>query len=517
MITGIHDFIRQWAKVSPQKVALLHPSAQRVLTYYELDQRVSQCALVLMSHGVKSGDRVAILARNNLEHFEILFACIRLGAAYTPLNWRLAGHELGQIVQRCRPSLLIFDELCSNLAEQILESYKAPSLFIGSDAEAERCAIVSTPTYTSCMSEALSTPRSKMDLIQSSQEQDPEQTAMILYTSGTTGLPKGVMLPHRQLFWNAINTVFACDLSSEDVALAFLPLFHTGGLNCLATPTLYRGGTVVLMDAFDPIEALDLMSKYEVSAVVAVPAMYQMLLEAGLDDYSLPRLKTLLCGGAPLSDTLLDAWLDRGFTFRQGFGMTEIGPNCFSLPGFKVAEKRGSIGQPVLHCDAQIVDDEGLPLGEGEVGELWLRGPIISNGYFEDSASTSGSYYEGWLKTGDLARFDEDGFFYISGRKKEMFISGGENVYPAEVENALTAHPQLGEVAVIGVPDEKWGEVGLAVISLKPDSSLDLEELRAWCRARLAGFKTPKHFRVVDHLPRNASGKVIKAQLREYL
>jgi len=325
------------------------------------------------------------------------------------------------------------------------------------------------------------------------------------------------MLPHRQVLWNAINTVYACDLSPEDRALAFLPLFHTGGLNCLATPTLYRGGRVVLMDAFDPAVALDLIESREITAVVAVPAMYQALLDQGLDGRSLKALRTILCGGAPCPEGLLEAWMSRGFHFRQGFGMTEVGPNCFSLPPWRLEDKRGSVGQPVLHCEALIVDSGGRPLGPGEVGELWLGGPILSAGYLMNPDATSASYEGGWLKTGDLARYDEEGFFYVAGRKKEMFISGGENVYPAEIENLLLNAEFVAEAAVVGVPDERWGEVGLAVVVLREGVEMTPEELRGWCRSRLAGFKTPKHIRLIDALPRNASGKPLKGQLKELL
>ncbi|MCA9540955.1 MAG: AMP-binding protein, partial [Myxococcales bacterium] len=343
---------------------------------------------------------------------------------------------------------------------------------------------------------------------------DPETLAMLLYTSGTTGRPKGVMLPHRQIFWNAINTVYATDLSPEDRALAFLPLFHTGGLNCLATPTLYRGGTVALMGGFDAERSLQIIEEWRITATVAVPTMYQMLLDAGLDGRDTTSLKTILCGGAPLPDPLLDAWLDRGFKFRQGFGMTEVGPNCFSLPPWMVAKKRGSVGQPVLHAAAQIVDEAGAPLPAGAVGELCLGGPMVCAGYWDDPENTAKSLRNGWFHTGDYARYDKDGFFYVAGRKKDMFISGGENVYPAEIENVVLGFEGVDEVAVVGEADAKWGEVGVAVIVPRPGRPVDLAALEAHCRGSLAKFKVPKRYAVVDALPKNASGKVIKPAIR---
>jgi len=514
--TGAQDPLRQWARVRPLQVAIEHPTAGRSLTYRELDERVTALASLLSERGVGAEQRVAVLARSRVELFELMFACVRLGAVFTPLNWRLAARELAEIVAHCEPSLLVFDDESAALTAEVMSSL-APSRATRPLSLDER----GPEGYNALVAQALEvlshlSPTERAQL-PSAQARPAESIAMILYTSGTTGRPKGVMIPHRQLLWNAINTVYACDLGPEDKALAFLPLFHTGGLNCLATPTLYRGGCVVLMDAFDPRAALDLIESRGISAIVAVPAMYQALLDEGLDARSLGSLRTILCGGAPCSEALLEAWLSRGFHFRQGFGMTEIGPNCFSLPAWRLEDKRGSVGQPVLHCEAIIVNSEGEPLGPGEIGELWLGGPILSAGYLFNEEATRASYSEGWLKTGDLARYDEEGFFYVAGRKKEMFISGGENVYPAEVENLLLSADFIAEAAVVGVPDERWGEVGLAALVLRPGVEMSPEALRAWCRERLAGFKTPKHIRLLEALPRNASGKPLKAELVKLL
>ncbi len=513
-LTGAQDPIRKWARVSPSQVALEHPSRGASLTYRELDERVSSCAEALRALGVGEGDRVALLSRSRVEVFELLFACVRLGAALAPLNWRLAGAELADIMAHCLPRVMVTDHSCAPLAAEAL-------------AGAPAAARVSLRALAGEPAEGLGGARPPEGLVaevsargasgEQERARDPELVAMILYTSGTTGRPKGVMIPHRQVLWNAINTIYACDLSPADSALAFLPLFHTGGLNCLATPTLYRGGRVVLMDAFDPAAALDLLESRRITSVVAVPAMYQSLLEVGLDGRDLSALRTLLCGGAPCPDALLDAWRERGFSFRQGFGMTEVGPNCFSLPAWRVHDKRGSVGQVILHCEARVVDEEGRALGAGEVGELWLGGPIVSAGYLMDPAATAASFEGGWLKTGDLARFDEEGFFYVAGRKKEMFISGGENVYPAEIENALLGAGFVAEAAVVGVPDERWGEGGIAAVVVRAGVEMSPEEVRAWCRARLAGFKTPKHVRLCSSLPRNASGKVLKRAMVELL
>ncbi|MEZ4431357.1 MAG: long-chain fatty acid--CoA ligase [bacterium] len=504
MLTGQADFIEQWARVAPWRVALREVETGRMRRYGELSARSWRLVHALAAQGVMPGDRVVLLARNGVETFELLIACLRLGAAFTPLNWRLAAAELGDIIDRCRPGVLVYDDPSAAAAEALLAARKSlHGIALGAPVRD------GDGIYEDLLAHADDTPA----LV----ARDPEAIAMLLYTSGTTGKPKGVMLPHRQIFWNAINTVYACDLSPADKVLAFLPLFHTGGLNCLATPTLYRGGMVALMSAFDAGLSLRTIEDWRITATVAVPTMYHMLLDAGLDRYDTRSLTTILCGGAPLPDALLDAWLGRGFAFRQGFGMTEVGPNCFSLPPWKVGQKRGSVGQPVLHAAARILDDDGRILGPGEVGELCLGGPHVCRGYFEDEAATAEALRDGWFHTGDQARYDEDGFYYVAGRKKDMFISGGENVYPAEIENVILSLSGVAEVAVVALPDDKWGEVGAAALVFEPGVAIDADMVAGWCRERLARFKVPKRYVVVEELPKNASGKVIKPAVRARL
>ncbi len=501
MLTGHADVIEQWARVAPWRIALREVETGRALRYGDLSARGWRLTAALAARGVSPGDRVCVLARNGIELFELLVACLRLGAMFTPLNWRLAAAELGSIIDRCRPATLVYDDPSREAAATLLADRELDAVALGEAVRGD------DGRYEALIAAADATPA----LV----ERDAETIGMLLYTSGTTGKPKGVMLPHRQIFYNAINTVYACDLSPADTVLAFLPLFHTGGLNCLATPTLYRGGTVALMSAFDAKRSLEVIEEWRITATVAVPTMYHMLLDAGLDGYDTSSLTTILCGGAPLPDPLLDAWLDRGFRFRQGFGMTEVGPNCFSLPPWMVSHKRGSVGQPVLHGAARIVGEDGAALGPGEVGELCLGGPHVCAGYFEDEAATAEVLRDGWFHTGDQARYDEDGFFYVAGRKKDMFISGGENVYPAEIENVLLAMPGVAEAAVVAVPHPRWGEVGLAALVAEPGHTIDPAAVEAWCKARLAKFKVPKQYVALDALPKNASGKIIKPAVRE--
>ncbi len=495
MITA--DFVQRQAQTAPWRTAVREVETGRALTYAQLSSRSWRLYHALAALGVRAGDRVALLARNGAEAFEALVACLRLGAAYTPLNWRLAPAELVDIVGHCQPRVLLHDGASADQVEAIIAA--APEI-VGISLGSAYEALLSRSTETVV-----------------AVQHDPEALAMLLYTSGTTGRPKGVMVPHRQLFWNAVNTVAATDLGPEDRALACLPLFHTGGLNCLATPTLYRGGTVVLMAAFDAERTLETVARERVTITVAVPTMYRMLLDAGLDRFDVSSLGTVLCGGAPCPLPLLDAYLDRGLNFRQGFGMTEVGPNCFSLPPWMARRKKGSVGQVVLHGEAAVFGDDGRVLPDGEIGELRLRGPHACAGYWRAPEETAALFSDGWARTGDLATRDDEGFFRVAGRAKDMFISGGENVYPAEVENVVLALDGVAEVAVVGVPDARWGEIGLAAIVVRPGAALDAEAVRAHCAERLARFKVPKRFAFLDALPKNASGKVLKAEVRSKL
>ncbi len=502
MLTGHADFIAQWALTAPARVAVTEVESGRRLRYGALNERAWRLAHALTALGVQPGDRVALIARNGIETFELVIACLRLGAAFTPLNWRLAAPELGAIIDRCAPRVLVYDTASHETAGALLAARAdVRGVALGTVARAGDAG------YADLLARASATA--------DPQAHDPEQLGMLLYTSGTTGQPKGVMIPHRQLFWNAINTVFACDLNPTDRVLAFLPLFHTGGLNCLALPTLYRGGAVVLMGGFDPALSLKVIETQRITATVAVPTMYHMLMEAGVDAHDLTSVHTWLSGGAAAPEPLLDAWLDRGFTFRQGYGMTEVGPNCFSLPAHMIHRKRGTVGQAILHAEAGIFDESDRRLGPGEVGELRLAGPHVCQGYWGDPEASHAANPDGWFRTGDYAQVDAEGYFRISGRKKDMFISGGENVYPAEIENVVLAVDGVDEVAVIGAPHPKWGEVGVAVIVPRAGAHLDLDALQAHCQAHLARFKVPKRFVIADGpLPKNASGKVIKPEVK---
>jgi len=477
---------------SPEALAILSVESGARWTYGDLDREAERWAALLATRcGVRAGDRVAVLSYNRPEVFAMLFGAARLGATLVPFNWRLSAKELLEIAGDARPRALIYEAAFEDVAAGLEAEAR---VLLGAEPEVVAEVVGSSD---------------RVDF-------DDEQIAMMLYTSGTTGRPKGVMIPWRQVLTNAMNTTLSCDLRDADRCLAFLPLFHTGGMNCLATPLLWRGGAVVLTPRFDAEESLRLIDEHAITAVIAVPTMYEMLEAAGALEKPPGSLRQILCGGAPCPDSLIARYHDAGLALRQGYGLTEAGPNLFTLSATEGARRFGTVGRPAVHGEIALLSDEGSFVEEPhEVGEIVVRGPHVMAGYFELPEVTAKTLEGGWLRTGDYATRDEEGWFAIAGRKKEMFISGGENVYPAEVERVLLDHPAIHEAAVVGVPDERWGQVGLAVVVA--DGELEPEALRAWVKERLASYKTPRHVRVVDALPQTSSGKVAKTKLADLL
>ncbi|MDT8324857.1 MAG: AMP-binding protein, partial [Bacteroidota bacterium] len=339
---------------------------------------------------------------------------------------------------------------------------------------------------------------------------------MILYTSGTTGAPKGAVITHGMLFWNSVNTSMRLNLVQSDVTLTFAPFFHTGGWNVLTTPFLHRGGHVVLVRKFDPAHVLTLCDTMEVSVLFGVPTMMDMMAEAeNFAHVSLASVRYAIVGGEPMPLDLIRTWQAKGVPIRQGYGLTEFGPNVFSLNEEDAERKIGSIGFPNFYIDTRVVDDAGRDCADGEVGELLLRGPVCTPGYWNNPAATEAAFTDGWLRTGDLVRRDREGYYYVVDRKKDMFISGAENVYPAEIEHFLRAHPDVQAVAVTGVPDARWGEVGKAWIVLEEGAETTEEDILAYCAGELARYKIPRYVAFLNALPVSDSGKILKKQLRQ--
>jgi fatty-acyl-CoA synthase len=343
-----------------------------------------------------------------------------------------------------------------------------------------------------------------------------DDVCIVMYTSGTTGRPKGATLTHGNITWNAINVLVDADLRADEVTLVTAPMFHTAALNMSVLPTLLKGGRVVIEPGFEPERALDLIAGEGVTCLFGVPAMYAAIMQSPRwAEADLTRVRNLLCGGAPVPEPLIRSYTDRGLSFIQGYGMTETSPGALLLDRDRAQTKLGSAGYPHFFTDVKVVRSNGVEVGVGEKGEIVVQGPNVMAGYWQNPQATASSLVDGWFRTGDVAVVDVDGAVYVVDRIKDMIISGGENVYPAEVESALHEHPAVQDCAVVGVPDEKWGEVGRAIVVLAPDARLTVGQMREFLTDRLARYKIPRSLTVVDALPRNATGKILRKDLRE--
>ena len=486
------DWLARRAQLAPDRVGLVDAENDRRFTFGQWNQRADAVARFLsVALGVRKGDRVAVLSQNRLEYLDVFFACGKIGAVLQNLNWRLAPPELERIVDHAAPVALFHDDDLAERARAL--QVKARRLPLAAIADLPPASAPPPPTLA---------------------HDDPW---VICYTGGTTGTPKGVVLTHGTITWNAVNTAASWGLGPDDTAILDAPLFHTGGLNVFTTPLVHVGGASILCRRFDPGRVLELLQGGGVSVYFGVPTMFVLLQEdprfAAAD---LTRLRLLIGGGAPAPPRLFERFFAKGVPFRMGYGLTEAGPNNFWLPTDLAWRKPGAVGFPLLHVEVRLLDQAGAIVDQAErVGELCIRGPHVTPGYFRDPDATAAVLSpDGWLRTGDLACRDRDGCYTIVGRSKDMFISGGENVYPAEVEGALASHPGVVEAAVIGIPDQVWGEVGQAVVVLRSGVRADSGELQAHLRARLAGYKIPRRIVFVAELPRTGAGKVDRAALR---
>jgi fatty-acyl-CoA synthase len=475
------DILGFRASLAPGRLAIVDAGDGTRLTYAELDRRAERCAGLLAERGVVKGDRVGVLSLNRAAVVDLLFACGKLGAVLAPLNTRLSARELAGIAADAGLSLLFHDSENADLAACI-HAPRAP-LEGGSHLAADPPRASARVTH--------------------------EDAWILCYTGGTTGRAKGAILTHGSVRWNAANTIAGWGLSADDVASVFTPLYHTGGLNVLMTPLVHIGGASVLVPAFDPDRAFDLNRDHAMTYVFMVPSMFRMMIGSPRwRNAELGTVRDFVTGGAPCPRDVFEAFAVRGRRFRMGYGLTEAGPNNFNVDPGIALERHGSVGRPLPFVEARIEDGGGRECEPGRIGELLLRGPHVFAGYFRRPGETREAFSGGWLRTGDLARRDGDGNHYIVGRLKEMFISGGENVYPSEVEEALISHPAVADAAVVGVADERWGEVGLAAVVPRPGARLLEEELVGHLRRRLARYKVPRRFLFVGELPRTGAGKV---------
>ncbi|RFB88552.1 feruloyl-CoA synthetase [Rhizobium leguminosarum bv. trifolii] len=497
------DPILYRARVAPDRQALFEIATGRQLTYAELDARIARCAGLLSAMlGVgRDAARVAMLARNSIDSIVLAFACQRAGAIYVPLNWRLNAAELRPILADCAPALLVHDEEFSAAVESL------------ADVDPEMMVISTTGD-----------PGGLAARIEASHEVKPvpvdaDQPCVLLYTSGTTGQPKGVVITRRNAFFAAINFSFVGEIGPASIALCDLPFFHTIGLIAVARTTLMLGGTLVVSDRFTPARTLAALAdrKRAITHYFAVPQIALALRsDPAYSAAALSGLHALFVGGAPLTQALIESYLGDDVALVNGYGMSEAG-TVLHVPIDRraVQDNPGSVGLPAPLLDIRIVGEDGRDVGEGEIGELWLRGPAVTPGYWNKPEETAAAFTDGWYRTGDLGRREANGFYRIVDRLKDMYISGGENVYPAEVEAALAGHPDILDVAVLGIPDSKWGECGIAYIVLRPGAAVTGEAIAGHCAARLAAFKRPARILFVETIPRTASGKVQKHVLRQ--
>lgn len=499
MIYG--DWIGRWGRSYPQKEALADIIGGRRYTYGELADDIHRMANFLSRElGIGYGDRVACLSFNRAEYIILFFALGRLGAILVPLNFRLAPTEFVYFLEDASPKAVFFDRNHQDSVKEFKNKAALEHYICFDDDESVGLALAKNW-------QTLPTDRP------SEVEIGPEDPHLIIYTSGTTGLPKGVILTHGMLTWNAINTKLGWDLRSDDKTILHAAMFYTAGWNVFTLPLFYCRASNILIHSFQADLILELIEREKVTVFFGVPTMFQMLLESpsfAATDFSSVRF--MVSGGAPLSHDLLNAFERRkSIRIWEGYGLTEVGPNNFMANG-----KPGTLGQPMPHVDVKLIDPQGNEVPAGGEGEILLRGPNACAGYWKKPEETAKAFAGGWFNTGDLGQVDSDGHFAIVGRLKDMIISGGANIYPAEIERAIEEHPAVAGAAVIGVPDPKWGEVGKAVIELKPGGSLTLEALSSFLKDRLGKFKMPKYLKVVNSLPRTpASAKVQKFKLKE--
>jgi fatty-acyl-CoA synthase len=493
------DWLKKWATYSPSAIAIQDADTKAQYTYKQLYYLSCQIASHLKNHfEVGVGDRVAVLATNEMEYVPLFFAAQRLGAILVPVNFRLTSREIDHILEDSGAEVLIAQDNFKETIEKLNPKF--------------------VPDKRWSFEELQNSVREFAQSESSSWEVhfggEFESAAMILYTSGTTGAPKGAIITQKMMFWNSVNTGLRLNLTQNDVNVSFLPFFHTGGWNVLTTPLLHRGAKVIIAKKFEAERILELCEKEKVTILFGVPTTMDMMYRSSrFANSDLSSVRYAIVGGEPMPIDLIKSWQEKGIPIRQGFGLTEFGPNVFSLPEEDSIRKAGSIGFPNFYVDVRVVDDSGQDVKAGKIGELILKGPVCTPGYWRNEEATASTIKDGWLHTGDLVRCDSEGYYYVAGRKKDMFISGGENVYPVEIERFLSSHPKIREVAVVGVRDEKWGEVGKAFIATTSGTNLSAEDIQQFCQGNLAKFKIPKHIEFLPELPKGDSGKILKRLL----
>ena len=501
-------WVRRWAEISPDKTAIRFED--RDISYAQLHTRCEEVSAWLQSLGIEKGDRVAVLLDNCPEFIELYLASARLGAIFVPFNFRLATPEIDYLLGNCRPRLFVYrDSLADKVAGLDLDTYRPP---LAVAVVGEKRGNGRTMDYRRVTARFQG---ERPFITASLAPSDPEDPQVIMYTSGTTGRPKGAVLTYRKTFFNCLNANIFFKANFDDRMLVILPLFHSGGLFIQATPMLYHGGTILLHPRFDPERVFHDIARQGITKFLGVPTVYRALLETPASSRGdLSSLKVCAIGGEQVTPELIQRCQQAGFSLRQIMGQTETSILLWASEE-ETVEKPGSVGRPVFHCEVRLVDPQGRPVPPGQVGEIVVRGPVVMKEYWCDPARTEKVMAGGWLHTGDLARTDQDGYFYLVDRARDMYISGGENVYPQEVQRVLRRHPQVADAAVVGVPHPRWGEVGFAFVILQEGAACSDQELLEHCRRHLAAFKVPRRITFCRDFPRTPLGKVRKFLLLE--
>ncbi|TXT54251.1 MAG: hypothetical protein BAJATHORv1_80058 [Candidatus Thorarchaeota archaeon] len=500
--TWIGDWAGRRALLTPNRESIIDNTTDIHYTYADMNDEANRLARLLLDKGIEKGDRVAIYSKNRIEMITLFLAAGKIGSILVPMNYRLAARETRYLVDKTNPSVIFYDaDLAQSFESFRFELGGRPIFVMGAENEVSESL---DKIKAKISSKPIDKPTLEFD--------DP---ALIVFTGGTTGLPKGAILSHRLVFWNSINTITSWGLRPDDVQPLLFPLFHTGGWNVLLVPFYHLGATTVLMGDFNPDETLRVIERDQATIVIGVPTMFQMIAQSdNFQETNLDSVRVFISGGAPCPVAIMENYWARRKDFKMGYGLTEVGPNNFYLPESRIHEKPTSVGFPVFHCDMRIVNDDMKDVPQGAVGELLLKGPHTFSGYWDEPEETKKTIEpDGWVHTGDLVRMDDEGFYYIEGRKKDMFISGGENVYPTEIEELLYKHPAVLEAAVIGIPDDKWGEVGKAIVSLKKGKSIEADELKTFLEGKLAKYKIPKYYEIRAELPKSGAGKILKREL----
>jgi fatty-acyl-CoA synthase len=501
------ELLSKRSELTPDRIGVVEIETGQRYTYAELNKRANMLANLMRDElGVELGDRVSIIAKNSIVYLDLFYGLAKIGAIFAPFNWRLTSSEISYMVNDLEPKVLIVEpEFGQLVAELDLDSDQVQVINLRGTA------VSGALEYESAVERASSAEPSRPEM-------DLETPYCVLYTSGTTGHPKGAILPHRQILYNCINTIASWGITEDDISPVYTPLFHAGGLFAFLTPLLYVGGRIILAREFDPVSSLKWIIDEGCTVILGIPTLFRMWMESDyFAEANFSQVHFFISGGAPCPPKLINTWrTKKDIIFRQGYGLTEVGPNCFSMTDEDSVPKTGSVGKPIFHSQMRIVDPEsGEDLGPGKSGELLISGPTVCSGYWKNPKATAEAIKDDWFHTGDMVHMDEDGYYYIDGRYKDMVKSGGENIYAAEVESVIRGHPAVKDAALIGKPDEKWGEVGIIILTLEDEKEIQINELIDLCEGKIARYKIPKEFIIADELPYSAYGKVEKEKLRE--